>query len=530
MRFRFLACLMPLIVCACGDSTPKTPQGVTLNRGNVGEPKSLDPQFATTQWEGNIAGDIMSGLLVNGPDGKPMPGAAESWQISSDGLTWTFQLRPEQWSDGKPVTAGDFVFAWQRVLDPKTVATSAFILYVVKNAKPVNQGKLPPGELGVRAVNDATLEVTLEHPASYLPELLTQAASSPLPRHVVEAKGAAWSKPENFVGNGAFVPKEWIANDHIRLAKNARFYDAADVKIDTVNYFPTSDYDSALKRLRAGELDIQSQFGSAQGDWVKKNMPDAWRRVPDLVLFYVAINNARKPFSDMRVREALNLAFDREAVTGKIRRMGEPPAYGIVPPGVANYPGGAKLDFAGLGMAERIARAQNLMRAAGYGPDKMLHTTYLTNTSSDNKVLAPAIQQMMKAAYIDIEIVQVEPAILYQRLRQHDFDLGGASWVADYNDASNFLGSLLSSDSDLNYSQYRNPQFDALMTQAEGERDANARGQKLLAAEKLALAEFALIPYRYSVTPDLVQPHVKGWIANPKGVNMSRWLSVEGRK
>ncbi len=413
------------------------------------------------------------------------------------------------------------------LLDPKTAASYAALLYVFKNAQAINAGKLPPTALGTRAVDARTLELTLEHPAPYLAELMTHVTSFPLPRHIVEAKGAAWSRPENFVGNGAFVPREWIANDHITLARNPRFYDAADVKIDVVNYYPTSDYDAALKRLRAGELDIQGQVSAVQIDWVKQNIPATMRAVPDLVLYYLAINNSRKPFDDVRVREALNLAFDREAVTQKIRHMGEPAAYGIVPPGVADYPGGARMDFASLPLAERIVRAQGLMRAAGYGPDHPLRVRYLTNNSSDNRILAPAIQQMLRPVYIDLDIVQVEPSIAYQRLRQHDFDLANASWVADYNDAYNFLGLLLTGDSGMNYSQYRNPRFDALMAASQKESDAAKRGQLMLEAEKLALKDFPIVPYRYSVTPDLVQPYVKGWIANPKDVNITRWLSID---
>jgi oligopeptide transport system substrate-binding protein len=281
--------------------------------------------------------------------------------------------------------------------------------------------------------------------------------------------------------------------------------------------------------MRAGTLDTQGRFNPAQLDWISKNMPGTIKRVPDLVLFYLAINTARPPFTDVRVREAVNLAFDREAVTDKIRRMGETPAYTIVPPGIANYPGGAKLNFAQMPMSTRIMRARGLMQAAGFGPDKSLHATYLTNNSSDNKVLAPAIQQMLKAIFIDAEIVEAEPAIAYQRLQKHDFDLGHAAWIADYNDAYNFLGSLLASDSRQNYSQYRNPAFDALLAKAQATGDGAARGALLEEAERLALNDFALVPYRYSVTPDLVQPYVKGWIANAKNVNISRWLSIDGR-
>jgi len=180
--------------------------------------------------------------------------------VSADGRTWTFHLRRHLWSDGTPVTAEDFVFAWRRLLDPKTGAYYAYNLWVIKNAHAISAGKLPPASLGVTAPDDATLVVQLEHPASYLPELLTHETAYPLPRKTVLALGNAWSKPGNYVGNGAYVPKAWIANDHITLVRNPRFYDAAHVRIDVVNYFPTQDTQAGLRRFRAGDLDTQTPF------------------------------------------------------------------------------------------------------------------------------------------------------------------------------------------------------------------------------------------------------------------------------
>src|SRR5689334_479455 len=201
IRILLASALAALVLSGCGEKAVAPVQGAVLNRGNVGEPKSLDPQFASTQWEAAIAADIMTGLVVDGPDGKPLPGAAEKWDVSPDGLTWTFHLRSENWSDGRKVTAEDFAFAWQRLMDPRTAANAAFILYVVKNAQAINGGKAAPDTLGVRAVDDKTLEVRLEHPAPYFAELLTHPATGPVPHQVVETRGADWSKPGNFVGN-----------------------------------------------------------------------------------------------------------------------------------------------------------------------------------------------------------------------------------------------------------------------------------------------------------------------------------------
>jgi oligopeptide transport system substrate-binding protein len=511
-----------------GSAAPRPTQGqMVLNRGNGGEPKSLDPQYIETMWEANVENDIIVGLSAIGPDGKAIPGAAESSEVSEDGLTWTFHIRDHQWSDGKPVTADDFVFAWQRMLDPKTATQYASMLYDFKNAAAIAAGKLPPSALAAKAVDPRTLVLELEHPAPYLPELMSHHSTFPVPRHVVEAKGKQWMVVGSFVGNGPFVPKEWIPNDHITLVKNPRFYDAANVKLDVVNYYPTTDYDAAIRRMRAGELDLQNQFSAQQIEWLRANMKDALQQVPSLAVYYLAMNQTRKPFNDVRVREAINLAFNREAVVNDIRRMGEPVAYSLVPPGTANYPGGAELYFKDTPYPERLKKAQDLMRAAGYDAAHPLRTTYLTNTSSDNRRLAPVIQNMLRPIYIEAQILQADPQIAYEKLHQADYDLGYAAWVGDYNDAYNFLGILGRSDSGMNYQRYRNPKFDALLDQAQRERDPAKRGQLMLEAEKLLLADSGFVPYRFSLTPDLVQPYVKGWIANARNMNPSRWLSVE---
>ena len=512
-------------VAACGLG-PSQQAVSTLNRGNGGEPDTLDPAFAERQVEINIVQDMLLGLFTPGPDGRPIAGAAERWDTSVDGLTWTFHLRAHQWSDGVPVTADDFVFAWRRVLDPKTAVDYASLLYPFKNAQAVNAGKIPPEQLGARALDAQTLELTLEHPAPYLPELLTHSIALPVPRHVVEVKSSGWTKPGAYVSNGPYVLSEWLPNDHITLSRSSTFYDHDKVAIARVNYYPTADSMAALKRMRAGEIDTQTPLPAQQIDWLRANMASALRAVPDLVVYYIDINLKHAALSDVRVREALNLALDREVLVGKIRKLGEPAAYGIVPPGVANYPSGAVMAFKDMKQTDRVARAQALMRAAGYGPEHPMHLTYVTPGGSDAMRLAPVFQAMWHAAYIDIDIVALEARIVSQRKTAGDFDLAYSSWIADYDDAFNFLGLRLSSTSRMNDSFYANPAFDALLDEAQGQRDVLKRGAALREAEEIALKDFPWIPYRFGVTPDLVAPRVKGWIPNAKNVNLTRWLAV----
>ena len=525
-----------LLLSACGQAAD-TPVGageenedrgeIVLHRGNGAEPNSLDPHRASGTWESNIIGDIIVGLMTDDSEGKPISGAAERWEVSDDGLTWTFYLRDHTWSDGAPVTAEDFVFAWRRILNPETAAAYASILYVFKNAEAINSGETPPEELGARAIDAQTLELQLENPAPYLTEMLTHFTTYPIPRHVVETHGGAWTRGGNYVGNGPYTLAGWVPNDQVTLVKNPRFYDAENILIDRVVFYPTTDAMAALNRFRAGELDTQAPLPSQQIDWLRANMPEAVHIQPYLGVSYTLINNERPPFDDVRVREALNLAYDRETVTEQVLRLGAPPAYGIVPPGVANYPGGNELSFRDMPYGERITRAQLLMQEAGYGPDNRLVTTLSTTTSPDSRRIAAVIQQMWQQIYIDTEVVNNDVQIHYLRLQEGDFDIANAGWVGDFNDARNFLFLLMTNNGGLNYGRYYNPAFDELISRSDEEHDLIRRGELLAEAERIALDDFAWIPTRYVMTMNLVHPYVKGWITNISDVNRTRWLSLE---
>ncbi len=259
---------------AGGGSNHIRPQAGTFRFGNAAEPATLDPSMVDATWEDVIVGDLMMGLITEDTLARPIPGMAERWETSPDGLTWIFYLRDTTWSDGTGLTADDFVYAWRRTLAPATASPYAYYLYIVKNAEAVNAGKLPGTELGIRALDARRLEVRLEHPAPYLVEMLSHTSMMPLPRHAIEAKGKSWTQPGNYVCNGAFRITEWIPNEHITAVKNPRFYDAGNVKLERVVYYPTDDYGAALRRLRAGELDVQDRLPNEQIGWIRKNMPE----------------------------------------------------------------------------------------------------------------------------------------------------------------------------------------------------------------------------------------------------------------
>jgi oligopeptide transport system substrate-binding protein len=489
--------------------------GTVLNRGNGAEPESLDPAFAGGAAEINILGDMMVGLTTLDAAARPVPGIAERWETSKDGLSWTFHLRDARWSDGAPVTARDFVFAWRRLLDPRTASRTANILWVVKNARNVSSGTLPGTALGVAAKDPRTLAVMLEYPAPYLPELLAHPAALPRPQQNSTA-----------IFDGPYLLKSWGPGDHVALVKNPRFYDAAKVRIDAVNYWPTADTQAALRRLRAGELDMQTPLPSAGLDWMRANMPGALHIVPSLALAYVVFNLRDPALKDGRVRRALNLVYDRDAVAHKVMKLGETPAYSLVPPATANYRGGPRFDFAALPYPARLAMARKLMQEAGYGPFNRLRLDYAVSANPDSRRLAAVFQAMARQVYVDVQIRVADYQITLRNMRQGQFQLAYTTWLADFDDAANFLD-LLRSGNPNNYAGYRNPKFDAAMVAAEREADPAKRARLMQGAEKMALADNAWLAIRFLNQSEAVGPRIGGYVPNARQYNRSRWLWIK---
>jgi oligopeptide transport system substrate-binding protein len=488
-----------------------------LNRGNGAEPESLDPAHAGSVMEANILGDMMVGLTTLDAAARPIPGIAERWETSQDGLTWTFHLRKAHWSNGAAVTTGDFLTAWRRVLDPRTASRTTQNLWVLKNAHAISAGAMPPGALGVTAPDATTLKVILEYPAPYLPELLTLAAALPLPPGAVFKAGS-------YLSNGPYLLKAWTPGDHVTLVKNPRFYDVASVKIDTINYYPTIDTQAALRRLRAGELDMQTPLPTAQLPWLKANMPGAAHVMPSLALAYLPINLKDPALADIRVRRALNLAYDREAVTAKVLKLNETPAYSYVPPQLGR--GGPQMDFQSLPMPARVALARKLMQDAGYGPFNKLSLTYLTPGNPDNKRLAAVFQAMARQIFVDLRIVTADYPLVLRALRQGQYQLAYTNWLADFSDVTNFLD-LLRTGSPGNYAGYQNPKFDATMAAAQKEPDPARRAALLQGAHRIALADMPWVPIRFLSQTEAVGPRVGGYVQNPWDFNRSRWLWIK---
>jgi oligopeptide transport system substrate-binding protein len=512
---------------------PAAAAPIVLHRANGAEPDSLDPQKVSGTWENNIIGDMFIGLMTEDARGQPTYGSAISYTVSQDGLVYTFKLRPGMtWSDGVAVTADDFVFSFRRILDPKTAAKYASIIYPIKNAQAVNSGKLPPSEVGVRAIDPKTLQITLEEPTPYFIELLTHNTTFPVPRHVVEKYGDQWIKPGNIVVNGPYVLKEWIPNAVIKLVKNPKFYDAANVQIDEVDFLPISDGFVTLNRFRAGEIDVANDFPTREYAKLKSGgypdiKPDEAHVAPYTATTYVQFNTTRHPFDDPRVRRALSLAIDRKAIADRVLATGQVPAYSLIPPGMAHYDNGPELDFKNWPMDKRLAEARALLGQAGFGPDNPLKFEFRYRDNPDNKRVAIELANDWSQVGAIAQLLSSETKVHYNALRTQDFDVADAGWVADYNDPQNFLFLMESTSGQMNYGKYSNPKYDALMQQAAHTIDLDAREKILKSAEEIVLQDEPIAPVFYSVSRSLVRDYVKGWDDNVLNWHRTRYLRIE---
>jgi oligopeptide transport system substrate-binding protein len=503
-------------------------QAATINIHNGGDPASLDPHRLSGDWENRIAGDIFEGLVQHDVNAEPVAGQAESWTISADKTVYTFKLRPGiTWTDGKPVTAGDFVFAYQRLMDPKKAAKYAYLQYPIKNAEKINKGEIADlNALGAKAIDDATLEITLERPTAYFLSALTHYTAYPLPRHLLEAKGDDWVKIGNIAVNGPYKPVEWIPGSHVTTVKNQTYYDADKVKIDGAKFFVLEDQSAALKRYRAGEFDILTEFPTDQYAWMQKNLPGQAHAAPFAGLYYYVVNATKPPFSDKRVRQALSMAVNREVIGPQILGTGELPAYSWVPPGIANYGEPAYVGWKGLDQAAKLAEAKKLLGEAGFGPQNPIKLQLRYNTNENHKRIAVAVASMWKALGVTVELHNTETKVHYEEMTRGDVEIGRAGWLADYNDPASFLELLISSTPQ-NYGRWSNAEFDRLISEGNAQTDMKTRAALFKQAEQIALDDSAAIPIYYYLSRNVVSPKIKGYVDNAFDIHRTRWLSIE---
>ncbi|MFW0767850.1 oligopeptide ABC transporter substrate-binding protein OppA [Trabulsiella odontotermitis] len=485
----------------------------TLVRNNGTEVQSLDAHKIEGVPESNINRDLFEGLVETGVDGQPVPGVAESWD-NKDFKVWTFHLRKDaKWSDGSPVTAQDFVYSWQRLADPKTASPyESYLQYGhIANIDDIIAGKKPATDLGVKAVDDHTLEVTLSEPVPYFYKLLVHSSMTPVPKAAIEKYGEKWTQPANIISNGAYKLKEWVVNERIVLERNPNYWDNAKTVINQVTYLPISSEVTDVNRYRSGEIDMTyNNMPIELFQKLKKEIPKEVHVDPYLCTYYYEINNQKAPFTDVRVRTALKLGLDRDIIVNKVKNQGDLPAYGFTPP----YTDGAKLtepEWFKWSQEKRNAEAKKLLAEAGYTADKPLTFNLLYNTSDLHKKLAIAVASIWKKNLgVNVKLENQEWKTFLDTRHQGNFDVARAAWCADYNEPTSFLNMLLSNSSN-NTAHYKSEAFDTILADALKVTDEAQRTALYDKAEMQLDKDSAIAPVYYYVNARLVKPWVGGY-------------------
>lgn len=509
---------------------------VTLNLGNGGEPGSLDPHKVSGDWENRIVSEYLEGLVTEDAQAKAVAGQAESWTISDDGLVYTFKLRADAvWSDNVPVTAQNWVDAFQRLFDPKTASEYAYLQYPIKNSSKIAAGEITDfSQLGVKAVDDKTLEITLEAATPFFLDALAHYTAFPIRKDIIEKFGDQWTQPENIVGNGPYKIVEWVPGSYLRGVKSDTYYGKDSLKIDEIRWDNTEDLTAALNRYRAGELDILTDFPADQYKFLQDNYPGQARVAPFLGIYYYVLNQEKPPLDNVNIRKALSISVLRDVIGPDVLGTGELPAYGWVPPGTGNYEGTPYApDWAEMPYDQRVEEAKKLMAEAGYGPDKPLKLQLRYNTNENHQRIAVAISDMWKQIGVEVELFNAETAVHYDALRAGDYNVGRAGWLLDYDDASNTLDLLKTgtkgSDGTINwgnnYGRYSDAKFDELMAKASTELDLVKRAGYMHEAETIAMDAFAAIPIYWYVSKNVVSPKVTGFEDNAKDIHRVRWMT-----
>lgn len=504
-------------------------QRISFNVGS--EPKTLDPHLATGVVESYVINALIEGLTTLDEKGQPVPGMAEKWEISPDGKTVTFFMRQAKWNNGDPVTAGDFVYGWLRCLAPETAAEYAYQLFLVTGAEEYNSGKSKdPASVGLRAVTSQTLEVKLKNPTPYFVSLVAHAAYSPVNERVVRANAKWANDPKTYVGNGPFNITEWRHNDRIIVMKNPHYYAADKVRLDAIDMMLIANESTALMQWEANKLDIIETYVPLP-DIPRLKKAGQLQIAPYLGTYYVAVQNAAKPFDDVRVRKAFALSLNRRQITDAVLRAGQPPALALVPPGITLPGGGDYRQKGGDLFKEDIAQAKKLLAEAGYPNGRGLpRIKYLYNDIQQHRTIAEALQRMWHENLgVRVDLQVQEWKVYLQNVHAENYQIARAGWIGDFLDPVAFLDMFVTGAGNNNF-KYANKEFDKLVADSRSTSDSAARLDMLRAAEKKLIADdMVVIPLYFYVDPFLQKPWVKGVVRNPTSSVLFHRAYVEGK-
>ncbi|WP_201799110.1 peptide ABC transporter substrate-binding protein [Rhodoferax aquaticus] len=502
---------------ALAASAATVPAGVKLHdkqemtRNNGSEPETLDPALAEGVPANNIIRDLFEGLTATNGAGTTVPGVAESWKQTND-TTWVFTLRKNaKWSNGDAVTAEDFIYGIRRFVDPKTASQYASTYGIfIANGKEVVEGKVPPTELGIKALDKYTLEIKTPYPVSFIPELMSNLQLGPVHKATIEKFGKEWTKPGNIVGNGAFTLADWQVNSKIVLAKSAQYWDAKNVQLTKFTYLPVEDGNNDVKLFESGENDFVYQLPPGTYEKYKAQYPKEIHNSPMLGLRYYSYQTTDPLLKDVRVRKALSMVIDRNILAEKVTADGQVPAYSVIVGGTkgANV---TTYDWASWPMDKRVAEAKKLLADAGVAAGTKVKFSY--NTSEYHKKMAIfAASEWKTKLGLDTEMEAMEFKVLIKNRNDKNFQIARNGWIADYNDATSFIA-LVQCNNDQNNHNYCNPKAEALVEQGNKTKDPAKRAELLTQAVKINMEDYPILPLLQYTVPRLIKSYVGGYTA-----------------
>jgi oligopeptide transport system substrate-binding protein len=500
-----------------GGWTLSAPADLVLCNGD--EPQTLDPAIVTGQLEGRLCLALFEGLTTRNAKGDIIPGMAESWERSPDGLTYTFHLRPGvKWSNGEPLTAYDFLNSWERVLNPATVSEYAYQLFYLVNAEDYNTGKITDfSKVGVKAPDDHTLVVTLSHPTAYFLELTSFQTLVPVHLATVKKYGTNWTKPGIMVSNGPYMLKEWRLNDYILVEANPYYW--RPLPVHRIKVLPTSSPTACYNLFYSRKTDLILDSRSIPSMLVQyiKNEP-YFHANPFGATSFVRFNVKRKPFDDVRVRKALALALDKQDIVTKITRCGEPIANTLVPPGEAGY-------TPPQGLVYNLEEARRLLAEAGYPNGKGFPDVELLYAARGSGAeVSSEVQALWKRdlGITSIHLRAQEWKVFLNTQQLIDYDLSLSAWIGDYNDPQTFIDMFVT-DGGNNLTGWGDPQYDQMLATSENTADPAARMQILHNMEKILVEdEVPIVPVYFWVGMSLYDPEKVGGF-EPNFVDDHRW-------
>jgi len=538
-RFRAIAVpaglwlLAVFALTACGRRETPVQMGIrdqVLYLGNGSEPRDLDPHVVVSFNDFNIVVALFEGLTnIDEVTSRPIPAVAERWETSADGLVWRFRLRAgARWSNGDPLTAHDFVFGIHRALSPRLASEYAYALYPVRNARAFNAGQLADfSQVGVRATDDRTLEITLTQPTAYLAAAVTLPVWFPAHRVSIEKHGpfddraVPWTRPENMVCNGPFLLREWSPGSRVIVDSNPNYWDARNVRLHRMVFYPIENASTQDAGFRAGQLHLTSDVPLSKIAAYRRDNPAVLRIDPFMDTAFLRFNVRRKPFTDVRVRKALARAFDRTALVRDVALGGQQPAHCLTPPGIPGYAPRAAIP-------DDFSTARRLLMEAGYPGGRGFPTVEIQFATLElNQRLLEAVQQMWRRELgIEVSLANKEQRVWLNDERQLNYDISYAHWIGDYIDPSTYL-ELFTSDSGNNSTGWSNVAYDRLVAVAGAEPDAGRRGELYQQAEALLLDEAPVAPIFFGTRVFLCHPAVRNWRPALLGIHQYKDVFLE---